>query len=89
MTKRLQVLLAEDELASVRRAARRRRLTTAEWVRQSLRASLESEQSPGAAEKLEALAIASRYSFPSGDIEQMLKEIEAGYLDTGTGELPR
>jgi hypothetical protein len=33
MSKRLQVLLEEAELAQIRKAARRQRLTTATWVR--------------------------------------------------------
>jgi hypothetical protein len=81
MTKRLQVLLEDDELASVREAARQRQMTTAEWVRQSLRSTLEGERSPDVSDKLEALALASRYSFPTADIDQMLAEIESGYVE--------
>lgn len=81
MTKRLQVLLDEQELSQVQEAAKRSRLTTADWVRRSLRASLEQDRPTGAADKLEALAAAARYSFPVGDIDQMLADIEAGYLD--------
>jgi hypothetical protein len=81
MTKRLQVLLEEDELEQVQAAARSQRMTTAEWVRSSLRSSLESERGKDPAAKLEALATASRHAFPTGDIEQVLDEIESGYLD--------
>jgi hypothetical protein len=87
MTKRLQVLLEDDEIAKVREAARHRQLTTAEWVRQSLRSTLEDERSPDVSDKLEALALASRYSFPTGDIDQMLAEIETGYLEPVPDEL--
>lgn len=80
MNKRLQVLLEDDELASVQEAAHRKRMTTAEWVRRSLRSTLDRERPPGAADALEALAIASRYSFPTADIERMLAEIEMGYV---------
>ncbi len=38
MVRRLQVLLDEAELREVQRAARSRRMTVAEWVRQALRA---------------------------------------------------
>ena len=37
MTKRLQVLMDDDELRSIQRLARMERVTTAEWVRQRLR----------------------------------------------------
>ena len=60
MSKRLQVLLTEDELTGVQEAARRQRLTTAEWVRQSLRATLAQQGSPDTSAKLEVLAVASQ-----------------------------
>ena len=37
MTKRLQVLMPDEELRAIQRLARRERMTTAEWVRQRLR----------------------------------------------------
>jgi hypothetical protein len=76
------VLLEDDELARVREAARARRQTTAEWVRGALRSSLERERAADPAAKLEALAVASRYAFPTANIEQLLAEIEAGYVET-------
>ena len=41
MTKRLQVLMDDDELRSIQRLARKERMTTAEWVRQRLREARE------------------------------------------------
>jgi hypothetical protein len=81
MTKRLQVLLEDDELASVQAAAHRSHLTTAAWVRNSLRSTLAQERRPDASATLEALAVASRYAFPTANIDAMLAEIESGYLD--------
>jgi hypothetical protein len=81
--KRLQVLLEEDELARVRTAARNKRMTTAEWVRVSRRSTLEADRSADPAAKLEALAVASRHSFPTADIGQMLDEMASGHLDQG------
>ena len=80
MTKRLQVLFDDRELADIQSAARARNLTVAAWVRRTLRASLED---PAAASnrKLAALRIATRHEFPTGDIDQMLAQIEAGYTD--------
>ncbi|HEX6314756.1 MAG TPA: hypothetical protein VFZ73_07850 [Gemmatimonadaceae bacterium] len=43
MSKRLQVLLEESELAEIRRAARLSRMTVAEWVRQALRRARREE----------------------------------------------
>ena len=77
MSKRLQVLIDEEEYQEIRSVARRQRVTVAEWVRQALRQA-RSEQ-PGAIEtKLRAIADASRHQFPTADIEVMLQEIESG-----------
>ena len=77
MSKRLQVLLDEDEYSSIREAAYSQGMTVSEWVRQALRRAKDDQ--PGTAEsKLRAIADASRHSFPTADIETMLAEIEAG-----------
>ena len=80
MSKRLQVLLEETELAEVRKAARRQRLTTAAWVRQALRAARRSEPGVDAKKKLDVVRAATSHRFPTADIERMLAEIEKGYM---------
>ena len=82
MSKRLQVLLAEEELSEIRRAARRQRLTTAAWVRQALRAARRSEPRADAGRKLAVVRAAARHSFPTADVAQMLREIESGYASS-------
>lgn len=81
MSKRLQVILDDAELREIQRAARARRMTVAEWVRQALRAARRREPLTDPSKKLEAVRAAARYAFPSGDIAQMLGEIERGYLE--------
>jgi hypothetical protein len=81
VTKRLQVLLDDDELATIQRLAKSRRTTTAEWVRGALRAAVEVETRPGSAVKLAALRRAAMHAYPVGDIEQLLEETERGYLE--------
>ena len=77
MTKRLQVLLDEEELGEIQDVARGQHLTVAEWVRQSLRQA--RREQPGAPDvKLLAIAEAYRHSYPTGDIGAILEEIEAG-----------
>jgi hypothetical protein len=80
MSKRLQVLLDEAELEEIRRVAARKRMTVAEWVRQSLRSARADEPIHDVQVKLEVLERARRHTFPSGDIAHMLAEIEVGYL---------
>ena len=81
MTKRLQVLLEEDEFDEIKAAAKLERQTVSEWVRQRLRGD-RSKRPPGAyksqEEKLRALHEASKHSYPTCDIDQMLAEIEKG-----------
>jgi hypothetical protein len=62
MSKRLQVLLEEAEMAEVRRAARRERMTTAEWVRQALRAARRAVPEGDARKKLAAVRASARPS---------------------------
>lgn len=80
MSKRLQVLLDESELAKIRNLARRQRLTTAEWVRQALRGAQRAEPGTDARKKLTTVRAAVDHAFPTADIDQMLAEIERGYI---------
>jgi hypothetical protein len=80
MTKRLQVLMDDEELQSIQRLARRERMTTAEWVRRRLREAEAAAGRPDIAAKLAAVQVAYRHQAPAPDIDQMLEEIEQGYL---------
>ncbi len=80
MTKRLQVLLPDPEYREIQRVARSRRMSVAEWVRQALHAAKREEPVGDVSKKLEALRAAAKFEFPTADIEQMLTEIEKGYL---------
>ena len=82
MTKRPQVLLDDEELREIQRAAREQRLTTAAWVRQELRRARQDRAAPDVASKLAAIRRAVTYSFPTGDIDQMNEEIERGYRES-------
>lgn len=80
MTKRLQVLFDDAELREIKRLARSRRLTVAEWVRQTLRAARAAGHGSDPQEKLAVIRAASRHAFPTGEIEELLAQIERGYL---------
>lgn len=85
MTKRLQVLLDDEELRRIQELARDRRMTTAAWVRDSLRASAEAATRVDLQAKLAAVRRAVAHELPTGDIDRVLADIEAGYraLDEG------
>lgn len=85
MSKRLQVLLDEEELRDIRRVARQRRVTVSEWVRQALRAARREHPRGDSRRKLEVVRAAVRHEFPTGDIDQVLAEIEKGYV-SGSGQ---
>ena len=78
MSKRLQVLLDERELAELQSLAARHGMTVSDWVRRAITLARRQE-SEGDKERKLARA-ATRHSFPAPPIEQMLAEIEQGYL---------
>ena len=79
MSKRLQVLLPDQEMSEIQRLARREHLTVGEWVRRTLREARLRQPVHDPETKLKAVRRAAEYSFPSGDVEQMLRENERGY----------
>lgn len=81
MTKRLQVLFDDEELAEIQRLAKRQRKTTAAWVRDALRAARATEAYPEPEPKLRAIREAMTHSYPTGDIAELLSDVERGYAD--------
>jgi hypothetical protein len=79
VAKRLQVILQDPEYREIQRVARSRRMSIAEWVRQALTLARRREPLGDVGKKLEVIRAAARHSYPTGEIETMLAEIEAGY----------
>ena len=79
MSKRLQVLVPEEEMSDIQRLARQDHLTVGEWVRQALRKASQELPATAADTKVAAIRRGAGYSFPTADIEQMLAETELGY----------
>ena len=80
MSQRLQVLLDEAELRAVHEAAAREGIPVSEWVRRALRDARRRAPRGDLDEKVRAIRAAAGYSFPTPDIDEMLGEIERGYL---------
>jgi len=78
MSKRLQVVMPDDEYRAVERAARRRGQRISQYVRESLQRSLAEgpEMEPDA--RAAAILRFARFSGPSADIDEMLADIERG-----------
>lgn len=75
MSRRLQVLLDEAEFREIKRLARAQRVSVAAWVRQALRTARGSTPA-GPAQKLAAIRAAARHSFPTGEIDVLLAQVE-------------
>lgn len=69
MSKRLQVLVPDDEMESIPRQAQQQSLTVGEYVRRALREVA----------KLAAIRKAATFSFPVTEVEEMNREINRGY----------
>lgn len=78
MTKRLQVLFEDDEYEAIQLAAKKERVTVAEWVRQALR-NAQKKRSLSLEEKMQAISVATQNQYPTAEIDQMLTEITNGY----------
>jgi hypothetical protein len=84
MSKRLQVLFEDPEYRELQMIARKNRMTVSEWVRHALCAARRREPSVAPDRKLAVVRAAVRHEFPTADVDQLLHEIERGYLDEGT-----
>lgn len=82
MSKRLQVILQDSEYRDIKRAARSKQLSIAEWVRQAIEGARRRESASAAAKKLEVIRAAVRHEFPFGDMDAMLTEIDRGHGTT-------
>lgn len=80
MSKRLQVILADEEFDELQRLARAQGTTVSEWVRRALKRSGDVEPAGEVDTKLAVLRAAARHEFPTADVDVMLTQIERGYL---------
>lgn len=65
-------------MLDIQRLARRERLTVGEWVRRILREAREQKPLHDPETKLKAVRRGAEWSFPTADIDEMLREIEGG-----------
>ena len=72
MSTRLQVLVPESLDRRIRKAAQRRRLSAGAWVREAIEHALREDRGVDPLDQLATLGA------PTGDVSQMLAEIDAG-----------
>lgn len=77
MSHRLQVLIPEDLDIQIRKAAQRLQVSKGEWVRRAIEEYLRRAVTE-ATEAADPLARLGSLEAPTGDIEQVLAEIESG-----------
>jgi hypothetical protein len=78
MSKRLQIIVSDGEAESFRRAAEGSGLSLSEWARRALGREASRQSGPDTAQVLQALDRALECAHPTGDIDQILAEIETG-----------
>ena len=78
MSKRLQIIVNDSEADIFRRVAESSGLSLSEWARRALGREASRQSGPGAAQVLEALDRALECGHPTGDIDRILADIEAG-----------
>ncbi len=81
MSKRLQVVVTDEELGEIQQSARQAGLTASEWVRQSLRQARRASAAGDPARKLAVIRAAAEHDFPTAEIADMLAQIESGYRE--------
>lgn len=79
MSKRLQVLIPDAEMAEIQQAAKLEQIPVGEWVRRSLREARQKKSVKSPEFKMRAVREAMKYSVPAPDIEQMNREIESRF----------
>lgn len=79
MSKRLQVILTDDDALDLQGLAAREGVTVSEWVRRSLREARRRHTTGDVEHRLATIRAATVHEFPAPDIEEMLEEIERGY----------
>lgn len=78
MSKRLQLIMKEKEIERLRRCAQRGGLTLSEWARQALERARRDQEGPTPEQKRNALDRALQCGHPTGDLDEVLADIERG-----------
>lgn len=78
MSKRLQIVLDEQELSLFRRRARKQGLSLSEWARAALRRAAATDRGASPEHRLRAIERALQCNHPTANIDDMLAEIERG-----------
>ena len=78
MSKRLQVMMPDDEYRAIADIARRQGKPLSRLVRDSLRTTVAEDLQVAPEQRIAAVLRFARFAGPTGDIDQLLFEIERG-----------
>ena len=78
MSKRLQVMIPDEQYKLLSKTARRKRVAISQLVRESIRLGLLRGQPRSDEDKLDSILRYARFTGPTADIEEMLSQIERG-----------
>ena len=78
VSKRLQVVMPDDEYRAIEDAARREGKPVAHVVRETLVRGLAERAEPDPEQRIAAILRFARFAGPTGDIETILSDIERG-----------
>jgi hypothetical protein len=78
MSTRLQIIVQDEEARELRRCAKREGLSLSDWVRRALRRARREQTGPTARQRLAALNTALQCNHPTGEIDEILSDIERG-----------
>jgi hypothetical protein len=78
VSKRLQIVLPDDEYRAIARAARRRGKPVSQIVRESLKRTLNEETDEDPERRIAAVLRFARFHGPTGGIDEILADIERG-----------
>ena len=78
VSRRLQIVMADEEYQALARAARRRGQAISQVVRDSVRRTVAEEPAMDPDRRIAAVLRFARFAGPTGDVQQLLAEIDRG-----------
>lgn len=78
MSKRLQIIVDDEEFEAIHAAAREEGRTMSDWARDVLRRARRERTGGDVARKLAVIRVAAEHEHPTADIDDMLAEIDRG-----------
>lgn len=78
MSKRLRVIISDDEYRAVQLAARREGKTVSRVVREALRRVVTGQAEPTSEDRIAAVLRFARFAGPTGDIDTILSDVDRG-----------